>query len=161
MNIFKPHIIYLIIGILCILLNNLLWYKLYKKKPKIKQITNDITIKQVQEDLMNIINYKCFVAKQRILQPLIDKGINHKPLINDKLVNSITIQIVKELINELSDDYKAKLSKIYSEDSLEDVLLELVYNVITEMSLNINKRTIKKLNVKNTFNNIIKKDFDK
>lgn len=153
---------YVVIAIIAIIINNITWFLLYKfKKPKVKSINkNEVTFKQVQEDLMNMIHYKCYIANQRVLQPLVDKAHKNTPLINDKIVNNVTVQITKEILNEISEDYKEKLLKIYNEENFEEVILDLVYNVVTEMSMSINKRSIKKLYRKSTFKSFTKNDID-
>lgn len=123
-------------------------------------VNNDLTFSKTFDDLMIIINYKAYIAYQKILVPLIEKSINSYSLINDKIVNKLAIQITEEIISELSEPYKEKLMAVYKEEKINDVILELVYNSITEMSLEINKKTIKKMHYKglNSFRNIEKKD---
>lgn len=121
---------------------------------------DDLNFSKTFDDLMIIINYKAYIAYQKILVPLIEKSINSYSLINDKIVNKLAIQITEEIISELSEPYKEKLMAVYKEEKINDVILELVYNSITEMSLEINKKTIKKMHYKglNSFRNIEKKD---
>jgi len=148
------------ISFIIIVLNNLIWILIYRKKNKklVMPITNKF--EDIQNDLMKIINYKCYIAYQRVLQPLVDKSIKGTPLINDKIVNKITLEITKEILDEMSLDYLNKLKSIYNKDKMEDVLLELVYNTITEMSLSINKRSIKKMNRINIIKSFTTRDID-
>lgn len=148
----------IIIPIVFIIINNILWVIAYRRKKTV--ISKPSSYKEITDDLMQIINYKCFVARRRVLQPLVDKALKNTPLINDSIVNKLTVQITKELLDELSPEYLKKLKSIYKEEVLEDILLELVYNVITEMSRDINKKSIKKMNRINVFKSFTKNDID-
>jgi len=131
---------------------------LMKSSPK--PIPKENKYKEVMDDLMNIIHYKCLMANRRILQPLVDKALNSKPLINDKIVNKLSVQITQEVLEEMSEDYKKKLLTIYNPDKLEDIILELVYNTVTEMALEINKKSIRELKFIKTFKSFTKNDID-
>jgi hypothetical protein len=121
---------------------------------------NNSTYQKIMEDLDKIVQRKCYTAYRRALQPYVNKALKNKPLINDKVVNEISIQITKELFEELSNEYLQKLYAIYKEEKVEDIILELVYNTVTEMAMNINKNSINKMNFINRIGTIQKNDFD-
>ena len=79
---------------------------------------------------------------------------------NDKIVNAVSIQVTKEIIEELSEEYLSKLYSIYKKEKVEDIILELVYNTVTEMALDINKTSIKQMNIGKTFKEFTKNDID-
>jgi len=106
----------------------------------------ELNYQKIIDDLDKIVTRKCYTAYRRVLQPYVSKALKNKPLINDKVVNDITLQITTEILEEMSDDYKQKLLLVYKEDLLEDIILEMVYNTVTEMSLTINKNSIKSMN---------------
>ena len=153
-------VIFTIIGLTLLVL---LFFYILKNFSVNKNINNNITASTFQktmEDLDRIIQRKCSIAYRRALEPLVNKSLKNKPLINDKIVNELTIQITKEILEEMSDSYRKKLEDIYKEDILNDVILEQVYNTITEMSMAINKKSINKMNLITRFKNMTKNDFD-
>lgn len=153
-------VIFTIIGLTLLVL---LFFYILKNFSVNKNINNNITASTFQktmEDLDRIIQRKCSIAYRRALEPLVNKSLKNKPLINDKIVNELTIQITKEILEEMSDSYRKKLEDIYKEDILNDVILEQVYNTITEMSMVINKKSINKMNLITRFKNMTKNDFD-
>lgn len=129
-------------------------------KGNLKNNKIQLNYQQLMDDLMKIIQYKCMIAYRRILKPLVDKSLKGKPLLNDKIVNAVSIQVTKEIMDELSDDYFNKLYSVYKKEKIEDIILELVYNTVTEMALTINKGSIKQMNLSKTFSSFTKNDFD-
>lgn len=154
-------VIFTIIGLTLLVL---LFFYILKNFSVNKNINNNnitaSTFQKTMEDLDRIIQRKCSIAYRRALEPLVNKSLKNKPLINDKIVNELTIQITKEILEEMSDSYRKKLEDIYKEDILNDVILEQVYNTITEMSMVINKKSINKMNLITRFKNMTKNDFD-
>lgn len=154
-------VIFTIIGLTLLVL---LFFYILKNFSVNKNINNNnitaSTFQKTMEDLDRIIQRKCSIAYRRALEPLVNKSLKNKPLINDKIVNELTIQITKEILEEMSDSYRKKLEDIYKENILNDVILEQVYNTITEMSMVINKKSINKMNLITRFKNMTKNDFD-
>lgn len=152
-------VIFTIIGLTLLVLLFFYILKNFSVNKNINNITAS-TFQKTMEDLDRIIQRKCSIAYRRALEPLVNKSLKNKPLINDKIVNELTIQITKEILEEMSDSYRKKLEDIYKEDILNDVILEQVYNTITEMSMAINKKSINKMNLITRFKNMTKNDFD-
>lgn len=139
-----------------------LYQIIYKKNNQIIGTNNSTNsnFQKIMEDLDKLVQRKCYNAYMRVLKPYVSKSLKNKPLINDKVVNEISITITKEILDEMSISYRNKLEEIYNKDKLDDIILELVYNIVTEMAMNINKDTINKMNWYKNFNNISKNDFD-
>jgi peroxiredoxin family protein len=131
-----------------------------KKNVKENSSTSEINYQKIMEDLDKLIQRKCFTAYRRALQPYVSKALKNRPLINDKVVNEITIQLTNEILNEMSDAYKSKLEIIYKAELIKDIILELVYNTVTEMAMKINKDSIDKMNFINNIGSINRRDFD-
>lgn len=149
---------YTILILIEITLLSLLIVYIRNNSKKQSNINSDYT-KMIAE-LDSLVQRKCYTAYKRALQPYVDKALKNKPLINDDVVKNITLSITKEILAEMSEAYIAKLKAIYKEEILEDIILELVYNTITEMSLSINKTSLKKMTFFRGFNTINKNDFD-
>lgn len=134
-------------------------YLIISNKTKANESTASTNnFQKIMEDLDKLIQRKCFTAYRRVLQPYVSKALKSTPLINDKVVNDITLLLSKEILSEMSDNYKAKLLEIYNEEKLEEIIVELVYNTVTEMALSINKNTIHKNNFITNFNTVNKND---
>jgi len=131
-----------------------------KKNANENSSTSEINFQKIMEDLDKLVQRKCFTAYRRVLQPYVSKALKNRPLINDKVVNEITIQLTKEILTEMSDAYRSKLEIIYKAELIEDIILELVYNTVTEMAMKINKDSIDKMNFINNIGSINKRDFD-
>lgn len=153
---YYSYSIFVALMLFIICLNIVLPKFLIKKKP----IKTEIAYKTIMDELTQIVQYKCMIAYRRALQPIVDKAINTTPLLNDKIVNELSIQITKEIFDEMAESYLNKLYSIYKREKIEDIVLELVYNTITEMALDINKNTIQKMNIKKSFNSFSKGDID-
>lgn len=158
---------YSAVGITIIALSNIvqLFFSLYsinfmKKNTDESNTTTELSYQKIMEDLDKMIQRKCYTAYRRVLQPYVSKALKNKPLINDKVVNDITIQLTKEILTEMSNDYREKLESIYKAEQLDDIILELVYNTVTEMAMKINKDSIDRMNFINNIGSINKRDFD-
>lgn len=135
--------IILILNVACLIFELLLKKNNDRRKNEI--IIPNITIKEVMDDLNYLINYKCNNALQKILIPFKNKKLgNSDSLISDEVLNEITTQISKEIISELSLGYKKKLCLILEENILEDVILSLVYDNLSNIVIQLNKDSIKK-----------------
>lgn len=134
---------------------------LLNKTVKNENTTLSSTFQKTIDDLDKLIQRKCYVAYRRALEPYVNKALKNRPLINDTVVNNISIQITKEVLEEMSESYRAKLEEIYNAEKLDDIILELVYNTVTEMAMNINKTSINKMNLISRFGSISRTDFDK
>lgn len=159
MNQLFYYIIFFYIALILTIICIELLYKL-KTNKNVKIANKDLTYKTIMEELSQIVQYKCTIAYRRALQPIVDKALNTTPLLNDKIVNELSIQITKEIFDEMSEGYLNKLYSIYKREKIEEIILELVYNTITEMALEINKTTIQKMNIQKSFKNITKGDID-
>lgn len=158
---------YSAVGITIIALSNIvqLFFSLYsinfmKNNANESNTTAELSYQKIMEDLDKMIQRKCYTAYRRVLQPYVNKALKNKPLINDKVVNDITIQLTKEILTEMSNDYREKLESIYKAEQLNDIILELVYNTVTEMAMKINKDSIDRMNFINNIGSINKHDFD-
>lgn len=152
-------VVFTIIALTLLVLLFFAFYFLFSKKQSITNTTANSTFQKTIEDLDRIIQRKCMTAYRRALEPYVNKALKNRPLINDKVVNELSIQITKEIIEEMSDSYREKLEDIYNADRLDDIILELVYNTVTEMSMVINKKSINKMNIVNSFKSLNTNDF--
>jgi len=140
---------------------NLYQIFLLNKNIKEENTTTVSTFQKTIEDLDKLIQRKCYVAYRRALEPYVNKALKNRPLINDTVVNNISVQITKEILEEMSENYRSKLEEIYNAEKLDDIILELVYNTVTEMAMNINKSSINKMNFISRIGSINRTDFDK
>jgi hypothetical protein len=115
---------------------------LFRKPKQTSQVIN--IYESIEKEINAIIMNKCRVAYEKIIEPLIVKPLHGIQLVNDSVVNKITLQITNEILEELSEDYLEKLFKIYKSEKIKDILLEKVYNEVTRLSLQINKEALRK-----------------
>lgn len=118
------------------------------------------SFQKIIDDLDKLVQRKCYTYYKKALEPYVNKRLKTRPLINDDLVNKISVSVTADILEEMSDDYREKLTSIYKEEMLNDVILKLVYDTVTEMSMSINKKTIKKTTFAKSFESISKTDFD-
>lgn len=132
----------------------------FSDKTKNNSSKTESSYQKTMEDLDRLIQRKCAVSYRRALEPYVNKALKNKPLINDKVVNEISVIITKDILTEMSDEYRNKLEHIYNAEILNDIILELVYNTVTEMAMSINKTSIKKMNFTRSIGSITKNDLD-
>ena len=121
---------------------------LFRKHKQTSQVIN--IYESIEKEINAIIMNKCRVAYEKIIEPLIVKPLHGIQLVNDSVVNKITLQITNEILEELSEDYLEKLFKIYKSEKIKDILLEKVYNEVTRLSLQINKEALRKRKFKDS-----------
>lgn len=152
-----------IIGLSNIVLLFFYLFKYFNRKNNATvSINNDATnsFEGIMKDLDYIVQRKCSTAYRRALKPFVNKALKNKPLINDDIVNKVSLQITKEILEEMSETYREKLESIYKSDRINDIILELVYNTVTEMAMSINKTSINKMKFANNLGTISSTDFD-
>lgn len=153
-----------VITIIGLSLITLLFFYLFnffnRKNTAAIKMKDDNSFEVIMKDLDYIIQRKCSTAYRRALKPFVNKALKNKPLINDDIVNKISLQITKEILEEMSESYRLKLESIYNKDMINDIILELVYNTVTEMSMTINKTSINKMKFVNNLGTISSTDFD-
>lgn len=140
--------------LISLIVSNILLIKIIKHMNQVKSPIINNTYKQLTDELMSIVTQKAYIANQRIMQPLVDKAIDGRPMINDKVVNRVSALVTKEILDEMSPEYFKKITSIYNQDKIEDIILELVYNVVTEMALTINRSTIKRMHQRKRFRSV-------
>jgi hypothetical protein len=109
---------------------------------KNKRITSSNFEKDIQY-LMFLVDYFCKNARETRLIPY-QRANNSFSMINDEVFNEVVLETTRKVVNFVSEDYR-ELLKVYM-DNATDFTSTLVFNKITEYTMEINKETIKKVN---------------
>lgn len=144
----------LLYGIILVVLLNLVLvafvakFIIDSKKPvvgnveKKQKVVNASFEKDIQY-LMFLIDYFCKNARDTRLIPY-QRANNSYSMINDEVFNEVVLNTTRQVINFISDDYR-ELLQVYMEN-VTDFSSTLVFNKITEYTMEINKETIKRVN---------------
>jgi hypothetical protein len=103
---------------------------------------HDYNFEKDVQYLIFIVDYFCKVAYSTKLVPY-QKGNNGNNFINDNVFNDIVLETTRQVVKYLSVSYREVLS--YYIPNITDFVAELVYNKIIEMTMELNRETIRKI----------------
>jgi hypothetical protein len=132
-------LIFILINLLVISIGVNIYLK-NRKTPKLN--INQSSFIKDSEYLFFIIESKIQNSRQMFLEPL---ELTYKnAFLNDKLLDSQTEDLIKEIYLALSDDYKEVLYKYFTKDSLLEFIIENVFKEISKTIMEINNKKIKR-----------------
>lgn len=136
----------IILNIICIIINIFMNRKEKNEKNYIPPIISNVTIEEILKDLDTLIKYKCENLYQKVLLPLKNKTLgNSDTIITDEILDSLTLETSKEIIDQLSDNYKEKIYLVIKEEKFEEFIVNLVYDKISNIVIQMNKESVRKI----------------
>jgi len=139
-------IIIIVLNIICIIINIFMDRKEKNEKNYIPPIISNVTIEEILKDLDTLIKYKCENLYQKVLLPLKNKTLgNSDTIITDEILDSLTLETSKEIIDQLSDNYKEKIYLVIKEEKFEEFIVNLVYDKISNIVIQMNKESVRKI----------------
>lgn len=143
------YLIFLFIVLVIYILSMVFVIFIYKKNIKNNQIpvqVSNITIEEILKDLDTLIKYKCENLYQKVLLPLKNKTLgNSDAIITDDILDSLTLETSKEIIDQLSDNYKEKIYMVIKREKFEEFIINLVYDKISNIVIQMNKESVRKI----------------
>ena len=117
------------------------------KNPQSKKIENGFkNFEELYKDLSIYIALEINSIFEKSLKPLMSKDLSDSNrLISDEILDEYTKKIYLSIFKSLSEDYLRKIYQIIDKEHFEEFLLNMIYNELCSLAINLNKDTVRRI----------------